>query len=377
MLKESNQSVTIFNENVSTLQLLLSTFYGTVIITFYIICLCIEIYGMVSQSLKHQIAAERFAILKTQESIYVCVDYLDPEFQHQKLLQNHHGSNAMFDSLKSDSSSGSLNEVWREKICEWSYQVVDHFDFSREVVGVSMSFLDRYLSTRRVNKKIFQLAAMTCLYLSIKLYEPGSLKVSSLIGLSRGFFTKEHIISMEESILTVLDYRLHPPTVMGFIRDFISLLSDNVDERLHIDIYELATFLSELSVCDYFFVGKMPSNVALACVLTAFEGMSHDRLPRACRQEFVDDIFRLAKINCTVNEVHQCRLRLRDVYQRGGYNRKAAIDREANQSPNNINQSNRTDSSRNESQVHSVHCGGSTVRHLAIKSTFVDTSCEF
>lgn len=64
-----------------------------------------------------------------------------------------------------------------------------------------MSFLDRYLSVKRVNKKTFQLAAMTSLYLAIKITEPSILKISSLIGLSRGFFTSEHIIAMEQSIL--------------------------------------------------------------------------------------------------------------------------------------------------------------------------------
>lgn len=79
--------------------------------------------------------------------------------------------------------------------------MVDHFDFSREVVAVAMSYLDRYLCARKVNKKMFQLAAMTSLFVAIKLYEPSALKLSSLTGLSRGFFTPEHIIAMEQSIL--------------------------------------------------------------------------------------------------------------------------------------------------------------------------------
>ena len=157
---------------------------------------------------------EQFEALRRQEEdIYSCTDYLSPEYQQQQQLEEpYNGPNAsMFDSLPSESSTDStsgtgtgtatINDVWREKICEWCYQVVDHFDFSREVVGVCMSFLDRYLSTRRVNKKIFQLAAMTCLYIAIKLYEPSTLKISSLIGLSRGFFTDEHIVAMEQSIL--------------------------------------------------------------------------------------------------------------------------------------------------------------------------------
>jgi lipoyl(octanoyl) transferase len=46
--------------------------------------------------------------------------------------------------------------------------VIDHFDFSREVVSVSIHYLDRFLAAFPVNKKTFQLAAMTTLYLAIK-----------------------------------------------------------------------------------------------------------------------------------------------------------------------------------------------------------------
>eukprot|EP00580_Thalassiosira_gravida_P018045 CAMPEP_0201677510 /NCGR_PEP_ID=MMETSP0494-20130426/44271_1 /ASSEMBLY_ACC=CAM_ASM_000839 /TAXON_ID=420259 /ORGANISM="Thalassiosira gravida, Strain GMp14c1" /LENGTH=202 /DNA_ID=CAMNT_0048160479 /DNA_START=55 /DNA_END=660 /DNA_ORIENTATION=- len=109
------------------------------------------------------------------------------------------------------SSSSQITEVWREKICEWCYQVVDHFDFNREVVSVAMSYLDRYLATRTVNRRIFQLAAMTALYLAIKLYEPGKLRMSSLIDLSRGYFLAEHIVTMEDSMLQSLHWHVHPP----------------------------------------------------------------------------------------------------------------------------------------------------------------------
>jgi len=35
-----------------------------------------------------------------------------------------------------------------------------------------MSYLNRYLATHVINRRIFQLAAMTALYLAIKLMEP-------------------------------------------------------------------------------------------------------------------------------------------------------------------------------------------------------------
>lgn len=144
-------------------------------------------------------------MLKQEAMVYKTLDYLDPEYQQKLSLVSDDGismpSTASISSSSTSSSSTAINELWREKICEWSYQVIDHFDFSREIVGVSIHYLDRYLATKFVNKKTFQLAAMTCLFLAIKLYEPGKLGMTSMIELSRGYFTVDQMAGMETSIL--------------------------------------------------------------------------------------------------------------------------------------------------------------------------------
>lgn len=159
--------------------------------------------------------SERFAIFRKQETtVYACGDYLSAEHQAQaKTLHSNnnlvngnvsHTMNPSEFTVSSSSSSSSktgINEFWREKICEWSFQVIDHFDFSREIVSISLNYLDRYLSVCIVNKKKFQLAAVTCIYIALKLYGSSSLKISSFVELSRGYFTVDHIIAMEDSIL--------------------------------------------------------------------------------------------------------------------------------------------------------------------------------
>jgi hypothetical protein len=145
---------------------------------------------------------ERIEIMLQQEdSVYKTLDYLDPDYQKGLASMKSMVYGSSDRSLSSTSSSSNINEVWREKICEWSYQVIDHFDFSREVVSVSIHYLDRFLATRHVNKKVFQLAAMTSLFLAIKLFEPGRLSMSSMIELSRGYFMVEQMVEMETSIL--------------------------------------------------------------------------------------------------------------------------------------------------------------------------------
>jgi lipoyl(octanoyl) transferase len=151
---------------------------------------------------------ERMAVMfQQEETSYKTIDYLAPEYQNMLTSRcevnvtdtRQDGKNGE-SSLSSTSTSG-INDIWREKICEWSYQVIDHFDFSREVVSVSIHYLDRFLATKSCSKKEFQLSAMTTLFLAIKLYEPGKLSMHSMIELSRGYFHVDQMIAMEMAIL--------------------------------------------------------------------------------------------------------------------------------------------------------------------------------
>jgi lipoyl(octanoyl) transferase len=148
---------------------------------------------------------ERMQVMLQQEQKdYKTVDYLAPEYQLKLAslgnLQGVSSPRSDAASLSSSSSSG-INDGWREKICEWSFQVIDHFDFSREVVSISLHYLDRFLATRHCNKRVFQLVAMTSLFLAIKLNEPGKLSMESMIELSRGYFRADQMVAMEMEIL--------------------------------------------------------------------------------------------------------------------------------------------------------------------------------
>jgi len=145
-------------------------------------------------------------MLVQESTCYKTVDYLAPEFQKKLAEASDDALEVLQMPLESDASSSTasstaISELWREKICEWCYQVIDHFDFSREVVSVAIHYLDRYLATRQVSRKIFQLAAMTSLFLAIKLYEPGRVSMASMVELSRGYFTVEQMALMETSLL--------------------------------------------------------------------------------------------------------------------------------------------------------------------------------
>ena len=148
---------------------------------------------------------EVFGAFRSQEdSVYACPDYLSDEWQEKQRKIVAANPNLYFPSGVSTSTASSctgINEVWRDKICEWCYQVVDHFDYNRQVVAIALNFLDRYLALRPVNRKIFQLAAMTSLFTAIKLNEQRALSLNAFLNLSRGYFEAEHVLKMEHAIL--------------------------------------------------------------------------------------------------------------------------------------------------------------------------------
>ena len=216
------------------------------------------------------------ALLRQEESgNYACVDYLSMTvWQHNvyELMKKyqHQTRNRMADSR--------IDEYCREQIVEWSFRVVDYFRIDREVVAMSLSFLDRFLATCQCDRSTFKLAATTTLHLAVKLLHPCKLgDLGILSDLSRGEFDMKDVAEMEAHVLRTLGWHLHPPTVVSFatlLLDYIfcdrslNLTSADID-----DLYDITSFFSELSVCDYYFTQMKPSAVALACIMNALEGM--------------------------------------------------------------------------------------------------------
>lgn len=168
---------------------------------------------------------ERISVLLKQEiTSYRTEDYVATGYQ-QKLpffrLQNQ-------ESLSSTQGEGISNNgikrLWREKICQWCYEVIDHFDISREIVSIAVNYLDRFLSLQSVDRTGFQLLAMSCLHLAIKLYEPSVVTMKTMIELSRGTFLEEHMVKMEVALLRYVTNRMM--VCMRF-----SLEKERIEER--------------------------------------------------------------------------------------------------------------------------------------------------
>lgn len=165
----------------------------------------------------------------------------------------------------------TVDEAWRQRMCEWMYGVVDHCNFRRDVVAVSAAYLDLCLTKGNEvihSRRSYQLAAMTALYLAMKVYDTSYVKLESLVKLGRGLFRSEDVIEMEQRILTNLQWNVHPPTTMCFLRHYIRLFPSVLSPSTSYMIAEISRFVAEISVCLYKFVKFPRSVIACKCIRT-------------------------------------------------------------------------------------------------------------
>jgi hypothetical protein len=250
--------------------------------------------------------ADRIAIMRIQEeTTYLIRDYLADSVQIRKM------------------ASKPVDEDCRVKMCEWCYQVVDFCKFRRETVGIGMSYLDRFLCTLKgrealCNRKEYQLAAMTALYIAIKLHEPLEMETSLLADLSRGCYTEMEFVGMEETICQSLKWRVNGPTALGFVQQFMALLPSTVHPAVGNLILDYARYQTELAVSDHKFVAIKPSELALAAVLNTMEGMDDTLLPLKAQAKFIHSIEKYAELLTEDAECTQRKLGLLLLETMGG-----------------------------------------------------------
>lgn len=71
---------------------------------------------------------------------------------------------------------------WRYRIARWMLRVADEFCLKRDTALIALNLFDRNMSTslHKVDRDEFQLSAITCLFLSSKLYQKRPLKLSTV-----------------------------------------------------------------------------------------------------------------------------------------------------------------------------------------------------
>jgi Cyclin, N-terminal domain len=208
-----------------------------------------------------------------------------------------------------------------------------------------------HICNRIVDSRTYQLAAMTSLYLAIKLRADDgnqhifdnntttstrrstanhsclvpsrdrnshrnkrTFKLDAFVELSRGQFVAKDICSMEQAILLELRWQVHPPTPMMFCSYMLATLmptthgasgtsqsyhatttNSRIKNRLHRYelvlhvVRELSRYLTELAVClERECFGKPPSHIAFCAIVASMNLLTVVALPLSIRESFYE-----------------------------------------------------------------------------------------
>jgi len=248
-------------------------------------------------------------MLQKEKTVYNCNDYNSTNYNVEKKRMHRAEIFEEFNVL--------VDTYSRQKMCEWSYKIVDHFNGNRELVQIAQNYLDRFVQKFHFDCSSFKLAAITCLYLAIKIHNHKPISCESLTYLSNGEFTAQDITETEDLILKTLDWNLHPPTASWFCTSFhCSLPPSFILGKPSVCqlILERSCFFSELSVMEHSFSSFYPSEVAFAAILNTLEGLRASLMSNDTKREFVRNIEEHTGLSCSSERIKMMKDRLWALY---------------------------------------------------------------
>jgi len=224
------------------------------------------------------------AMLKQEESCYRIQDY--------------------FQNLPSEDFTEVVDAGARQQIAQWCTNIMEACNFAKEHAAVTMSCLDRFVSSLDGSKVLldrsqFQLAALTSLYISVKIHCPQALPPDLVAKLSRGMHKVKDIEAMERRMLDAIQWRVNPPTAMDFVRIYLDMIAsksnNDFDQHTQDVIIELTGYQASLSVIQFDIAIEKASHIAVASLMNALECIYTDD------QDFCDSIYHFISRYTDVN----------------------------------------------------------------------------
>merc|ERR1719265_600698 len=110
-----------------------------------------------------------------------------------------------------------INHRMRAILVDWLVEVHLKYKLKQETLFLTVNIMDRFLEKRRIPRKKLQLVGVTGMLIAAKFEEIYPPEVKDFVYITDKAYTKEEILNMEVSMLTVLEFTINCPTVAHFI----------------------------------------------------------------------------------------------------------------------------------------------------------------
>jgi hypothetical protein len=194
-----------------------------------------------------------------------------------------------------------VDALARDVIVDWFVKIVTLCNYSSETAAIATSILDRFAASDDskdilAHRENFQLASLTAIYTAVKVHEREVISPAFVAKLSGGLSSVEDIEKMEIRMLKALQWRVNPPTAEWFFRSFLDLVLGSRFDAQRMSLMELGRLQVTFSLLDYDFCTFRASDIALASLLNAVEGIFGDQF---CTQQLEAAIHTATNIKAT------------------------------------------------------------------------------
>jgi len=265
---------------------------------------------------KRQLTIDALYAMMERDNTHFCQDYLNDGDcisinEYEVLTSNDHVSE-------------KLTAEDRAQIVDWCYSLIDLCQLARSNVAVAMSIADRFMSNPNqllicqftpylfspqeimYNRAMFQLLAVSALYIAIKINEQIIFSVEQCAEATHGMYTVEEIEAMERSILECLEWKVSAPTALEVGYTVLELMTPQVQDvcamnnELMGSIIDDFAFQTENAVRDYHLVTtERTSTIAIMALLNAIK--YDEKMSKNAQQRF---------LNALSNVLDECKTRL-------------------------------------------------------------------
>ncbi|KAL9313330.1 hypothetical protein ACSQ67_018782 [Phaseolus vulgaris] len=161
-----------------------------------------------------------------------------------------------------------INPSMRGILVDWLVEVSEEYRLVPDALYLTVNLIDRYLSTKFIQKQRLQLLGVTSMLIASKYEEMCPPRVEEFCFITDNTYTKEEVLKMEREILNVMHFQLSVPTIKTFLRRFIQAAQSSYKAPC-VELEFLANYLAELALVEYSFFQFLPSLVAASAVFLA------------------------------------------------------------------------------------------------------------
>ncbi len=147
------------------------------------------------------------------------------------------------------SRSGVQNHT-RGTLFDWMLKVTTYLHMRTETLHMATTFVDQFMSRRKIDSNQYQLVGVTALFLAGKVHERVAVSLNKLSYLTEYSFTPKQIIEMELKMLRAFDYDVNPVLPHTFMETALVACEEELTEDQCSMINLICLYLFDLSLTE-------------------------------------------------------------------------------------------------------------------------------